>query len=149
VKLSISEAARRAGVDRATIHRKIREGVLSKEIGEGDRPFIDLSELARLYPLAVAPAQGARSDVPQLRTEERAGDSNGLAVEIAVLRERVSALERERDQLAEDKRAGAEREARLLTLAEVSQRLLADQRPAGPERRPGFFGRLLVRDRDR
>jgi transposase-like protein len=50
VKLSISEAARRAGVERPTLYRKLKSGALSKGIGDDGKPCIDLSELARLYP---------------------------------------------------------------------------------------------------
>ena len=137
VKLSISEAARRAGVDRATIQRKVREGKLSKENDESGRPLIELSELARVYPAALAGAQGPRSDAQQLRAVDESSDFSRLEIELAVLQERVRSLERERDQFVE-------REARLLALAEASQRLLADQSPTSATR-PGFLGRLFGR----
>ena len=81
----------------------------------------------------------------QLSAGESAGNSSALQVELASLRERCAALIRERDELAADKADWRGERDRLIALAEVSQRLLVDQRPAETERRPGWIGRLFGR----
>lgn len=146
MKVSISEAARRAGVNRKTIQRKLEDGILSKEIGNEGQPLIDLSELCRVYPNAIDDGTGERTDMGQEGTGESAGDFSLLAIENARLRERCASLERERDELAADKRDLRVERDRLLGLAEGSQRLLSDQRPIEQPPRPaGLLGRLFGR----
>lgn len=122
VKLSISEAARRAGVNRTTLHRRIEKGELSKEIGDDGKPVIDLSELARLYPAVVKAeqAQQSRQQSVQHANEHHATDA--LLRENSLLRETVDDLRRERD--------------RLLGVVETQTKLISDQRP----QRGGFLG---------
>jgi hypothetical protein len=64
VKLTISEAARRAGVRRTAIYRKRDAGKLSRDTDRDGNPVIDLSELTRRYPHAVTDP-GQRRDVPR------------------------------------------------------------------------------------
>lgn len=118
MKLSISEAARRAGVNRTTLHRRIEKGELSKEIGDDGKPVIDLSELARLYP-AVVKAEQAQQE-KQHPVEQIATDA--LLRENNLLRETVDDLRKERD--------------RLIGVVETQTRLISDQRP----QRGGFLG---------
>ena len=122
MKLSISEAARRAGVNRTTLHRRIEKGELSKEIGDDGKPAIDLSELARLYPAVVKSerAQHAPQQAMQHPVEQAATDA--LLRENNLLRETVDDLRRERD--------------RLIGVVETQTRLISDQRP----QRGGFLG---------
>lgn len=122
MKLSISEAARRAGVNRTTLHRQIEKGTISKEIGEDGKPVIDLAELARVYPSAVSP-QRAQQGV-QHQSEQVGTDA--LLRENSLLRETVDDLRKERD--------------RLLGVVEQQTRVLTDQRPGS-----GFWGRIFGR----
>jgi len=48
--LSVSEAARRCGVDRTTIQRKIREGKLNRTTGKGGIVGVTLESLRQEYP---------------------------------------------------------------------------------------------------
>lgn len=120
MKLSISEAARRAGVNRTTLHRQIEKGRISKETGDDGKPVIDLSELARVYPAVVSP-QGAQHGVQQ--QSEQVG-TDALLRENNLLRETVDDLRKERD--------------RLLGVVEQQTRILTDQRPGS-----GFWGRMF------
>jgi hypothetical protein len=134
VKLSISEAARRAGVSRTNIYRKLNAGRLSKEADDNGNLVIDLSELARLYPHAIDDP-GHLSDTT--RTPHRAPYVDS---ESAALRELVAVLQQDKDRLAAEldrvrtearvdaDNARIERE-RLVGLIEGMQRQLADLRP--------------------
>lgn len=90
VKLSISEAARRAGIQRQTLYRKIKAGAISTVCGEDGQPQIDLSELARVFPSAVATATQPVT-APDITTDSL------LQQEIKHLRERLDVAERDRD----------------------------------------------------
>jgi hypothetical protein len=146
MRLTISEAARRAGVDRKAIYRHLEKGMLSKEITmEGDAR-IELSELARLYPQAVD-ATGEAS--PRHRKTGRDGTDTAQQV-IQALRERIAAMEADKARmLAERERDRGERD-RLMDLLEAAQRKLTGPvitepppRPATPTQPPrGFWARL-------
>ena len=127
MKLSISEAARRAGVERPTLYRKIKSGLISKEIGPDGKPVIDLSELARLYPGVTN-----RDTVSQYTTSDTSEQANNtlsdsaLQMEVKMLREQVTALQTDKEWLKGQ--------------LEAQTRLLSDQSPKG-----GFWSRLRGR----
>ena len=50
-KHSISEAAKLTGKARSTLHRHLKDGKISKEIGADGQPVIDTAELVRVYGL--------------------------------------------------------------------------------------------------
>lgn len=126
-KHSVSEAARIAGKSRSTIHRHIKQGRISKEIGPDGEPLIDTSELSRVYGDVVQPT--ASSGQHMLHAETPLQDLETKA-ELLALRRENEALRDERDRWA----AQAER----LTL------LLADQRPK-QSRAPSLLARLFSR----
>ena len=65
-KVTVTEASRRAGVDRSTIHRKVKNGTISVEVGPDGRKRIDLSELQRVYPgAATGDAPPATESAPR------------------------------------------------------------------------------------
>ncbi len=92
--LSISAAARAAGVDRATLHRALKSGRLSATTDETGARVIDTAELARVFPLkstgervTVTPPTG-----PGVLEQARMADES-----VAVLRERIRGLEEQRE----------------------------------------------------
>jgi transposase-like protein len=123
VRLSISEAARRAGVQRQTLYRKIKSGAISTVQGEDGQPLIDLSELARLFPAVVTSA------APPVTAPDSPADSL-LQAEIKHLRERLDAAERDRDAWRDQARQ----------LARLAPPAGAEQAP-----RPGWWQRLTRR----
>lgn len=141
MKLTISEAARRAGVRRMTIYRKLEAGKLSKETDESGNSVIDLAELARVYPHAVTSSN---------RNSETHRDVSETGAEAAEIRELRTLLEQERqerqreradkDDVIADLR---QQRDRLLALHEADQRLLADLRERPPPRHHGWFARLM------
>lgn len=90
MKLSISEAARRAGIQRQALYRKIKAGAISTVRSEDGQPQIDLSELARVFPAAIA-ATAQPVTASDITTDSL------LQQEIKHLRERLDAAERDRD----------------------------------------------------
>lgn len=134
MKLSISEAARRAGVKRMTIYRKIENGKLSKETGANGKSVIDFAELTRLYPNAVnATSQTMRQFVAGKNTQ----DISALHDLVAMLKQDKERLTGELDQqrLASQADMAREREERyrLMALLETLQHQLTDQRPSAQE----------------
>lgn len=127
--LSLSEAARRAGVDRSTIYRKLKQGALSATIGPDNARKIELAELLRLYPGAdTETTDRTPRGKPERTTGEKAAEINSLQRELNAAREQVADLRRDRDRQVEDLRGERDR---LLSIVENQTRLLADQRDRG------------------
>lgn len=126
-KHSISEAARLTGKSRSTLHRHLKQGKLSKEIGPEGEPVIDTSELARVY--GTLSHQG----VLPASTKQQPGtpsDDAATKAEMEALRRENETLREERDRWA--------------TQAERLTLLLSDQRP--PQgRSQGLLARFLGR----
>lgn len=89
--VSMGEAARQAGVSKATIHRHIKAGKLSAVRKEDGSYAIDPAELFRAYP---APRQPETVSVRQVETPAETPET---AREITLLRERVEELKQDRD----------------------------------------------------
>ena len=93
--VTLGEAARRTGLSKATISRAVKSGKLSAaEVHPNGSYSIDLAELARVYDLK--PGDGFTN--PLVKHLETPPEMGGLQVEIAVLRERLSAISREREE---------------------------------------------------
>jgi len=82
--LSIAEAARLAGVDRATLYRYLKSGRLSMTRSEKSKPAIDMAELLRVFP------QAGESSQPVTPATESAAAST-----VAVLQQKLEAAQRE------------------------------------------------------
>jgi DNA-binding transcriptional MerR regulator len=130
-QLSISDAARIAGVSRVTLHRYIKAGKLSRT-PEG---LIDTAELLRigmvLHPDTVYQPVTVQQDVTPPATPPVS------PAETATLQQLISVLQRELDAAHAREQAARDREALLLQMLQQvqqqSQRLLeAGQPPPGP-----------------
>lgn len=126
MKLSISAAARRAGIERKVLYRRIEKGHLSKEVDENGKPVIDLAELARLYPHAA-------NDCPDRIPGKATRDSMTLMQEmINLLKQDRARLEAELSQARAEIRTANEQNmterAKLLETIDSITRLLTDQR---------------------
>ena len=119
---SMGEAARQAGVSKATIHRAIKAGKLSAAKKDDGSYVIDPAELFRAYPsVKQAGTVTARRSVTPHETPPETPD---MTRENAMLRERISELKEERDAWRNQ-----------------AQRLLL----AAPTEKGGFLGRLFSR----
>jgi len=88
---SMGEAARQAGVSKATIHRHIKAGKLSAVRKDDGSYSIDPAELFRVYP----PTK--RDETVSVRHSETAINTVETDREIAWLRERIEELKQDRD----------------------------------------------------
>jgi excisionase family DNA binding protein len=122
--LSITEAARRAGVDRSTIQRAVRAGRLSATRDGTGRRCIDAAELVRVY--GAPPLHAARTDeaLPQ-------------ADMVALLREQVQALQADKAHLA----ALLAREQQQVDAYRQQVEELRQQQLPGPRR--GWLARVV------
>jgi len=143
-KLSVSEAAKAAGVARSTLYEKIKDG----EISRGTDKTIDTAELVRVFgELAEARAddkgagQGEAASTP-----ERAAHAlwlQELADRQQTQIERLQAIvERQSEQLREaDERAAIERGGLLAQLDRTTALLPAPAGASEPSR--GFWSKLF------
>jgi predicted site-specific integrase-resolvase len=115
-KIGVVAAANAAGVSRATINRYLKSGKLSATADRKGARVIDTAELARVF----GDLQPAATN-QQPRVQPRAT--------IAVLQEKLAALESENATLRRELDTAHDEKARLLALVEKGhQRLLTDQR---------------------
>lgn len=89
--VSMGEAARQAGVSKATIHRHIKAGKLSAVRKDDGSYAIDSAELFRAYPPQRPP------ETVSVRQAGTPTETPETAREIALLRERVEELKLDRD----------------------------------------------------
>lgn len=101
MQVSLSEAAKMAGITRSTLYAHIKEKGISVIDAKTKRPKIDVSELVRIYGDKVKPLDQIAASKALKATE----GEQSLTTEVAVLRERLKTAElereRERRQLSE------------------------------------------------
>ena len=150
-KFSISDAAKRAGVERTTLYRKIDKGELSAEIDAHGTKVIDASELLRVYPDASV-IDNRTTGMQQMRTVETQQNATADATMAVLLREaemreeKIEDMKRRIEALEADKTDLRSERDRLLKVIEeqsASVKLLTagDQTKAKTGRRFLFFGR--------
>ena len=106
--LTLTQAAKTAGIARSTLYRAIHDGRISVVSKPDGGKGIDTSELQRVFgPLQSATKLARQYDAPQ---------------DVALLQTRIDALERENRLLRDEIQASRERENKLLDV--VSQGLL-------------------------
>ena len=106
--LSMTQAAQQAGISRSTLYRAIRAGRLSVASQPNGSRGIDTAELMRVF----GPLQAETGQVIQ----------SGTSLDIAVMRERCTMLEREIEWLRAELADAKNEKTRLLGMLE--QRLL-------------------------
>ena len=115
--LTLTQAAKTAGIARSTLYRAIHNGRLSVVSKPNGSKGIDTSELQRVFgPLQNTTELTRQPDAPQ---------------DVALLQARIDALERENGLLRDEIQASRERENKLLDV--VSQGLL--EAPQGRHRK--------------
>jgi hypothetical protein len=144
-KLTISDAARRASVERSTLYRRAQRGEISFEKGPDGKPRIDLSELLRVYPDADPSPHPAT--VAQTRSGQRtqqASESRGLEREIELLRQQVAMLQADKEDLR--RRLDRAEEDRTTALRLLEGRRTSDEGMVRrAHRNRGRFAQLLDR----
>ena len=115
--LTLTQAAKTAGIARSTLYRAIRNGRLSVVSKPNGSKGIDTSELQRVF----GPLQSTTKPTRQ----------NDTLQDVALLQARIDALERENGLLRDEIQASQARESKLLDM--VSQGLL--ERPKNKRRK--------------
>ena len=107
MQVSISKAAEMVGITRATLYRHIEKKNISVEKDEEGNPKIDVSELVRVYGDKVTPIEQLNSDKSdtgeQDKTPSKTSAQGTLATEVEVLKERIKAIEQEKDKGEEER----------------------------------------------
>ena len=127
--LSISEAARLAGIDRRTLQRQIARGTVSMTAAPGESRGIELSELLRVYPAA---AMRSGVDVTMPQAAARQSEAAPPATELRHAQDKIAALEDKIADIIAQLEAAQRRELWLQSqIDQIQQRLLPP---------PGFSG---------
>lgn len=129
-KHSISDAAKVVGKHRSTIQKHIREGKLSKLIDTEGNPYIETSELLRVYKNLESPVdQDSRvADVNQQQSTE------GSSVQIAELKAQLEIERLKREKAEALLHKTSESEAGWKDIADRLSLLLTDQREVATQR---------------
>lgn len=133
---TLGEAARTAGVSKATIHRQIKAGKLSATRHDDGSYSIDPAELHRVHPFQVNGSEQTpvrQHGTPDETPRNPAGDV--LQAELSGARALIAALEQQLADTRTDRDAWREQ-------AQQSQRLL-EHKEAKAEPRRGFLSRLF------
>lgn len=148
-QVSISEAARLAGVSRSTLNRHLKDGAISKHRDTSGRPYIETSELLRFYGELSRSDRTEQDSVGQHGTDqfkqvvsdlERKLYEAQAALDLETVRREAEEAARERAEAGEAHwRAQAER----LTL------LLTDQRKGAVELQQPWWRRIVGGGHDR
>ncbi len=111
-RLTLAQAASMTGLSRSTLNRATKSGKLSAHRDEAGAIHIDASELARVFPLTSHEPVQRRA----MTSHDEPHDEETV-VELAVLRAKLEAVERERTGWAQ------ERETLGATVADLRKRL--------------------------
>lgn len=148
-KLSITEAARQAGICRQYLYTKyIKPGALTVHKDEQDKPYIDSAELLRVFDGRLpGPKQSVTVDASQQAVSRRSAtvvnDSHTveLQAEVKALREQLTAAQ-EREKSTQARERWLEQTVDKLTdTIKLLEHRPADQPAQAPRR--GFFARLF------
>lgn len=122
--VSVTEAARLTGKNRATIHRYIKQGKLSQISDATNTKKVDTSELIRVFgSLTATSATPTQSDVIQHDATSKADQS------VALLQQKIALLE----QLIESKNKELQRQDEHIDSLKQAMLLIESKLPATPE----------------
>ena len=136
-KLNLTQAAKAAGIARGTLYKHI-------QLDDKGKRAIDTSELMRVY------GEINQPETDDERSAERPIEHKETQEEtevMQVLRERIGGLEKQVEDLRQDKEASGKRESELIDILKQQQILLlppGDTEKGGKDtKKTGFFGRLF------
>jgi chromosome segregation ATPase len=102
-KVTVREAALLTGKSRETINTATKDGTISYTHNEKNHKVIDISELQRVYPIVKPMAEIEQSDSVKSGQNRTVSSQSDLEKEVAVLKERLDGLTREKDHLTEER----------------------------------------------
>ncbi|MCB0018210.1 MAG: hypothetical protein KDE09_10510 [Anaerolineales bacterium] len=121
--LTMGEAAKQAGISKATLSRAIKNGRVSATRNDKGGWDIDPAELFRVYPRNSATVADNGSVKQDATPSATADETPALKAEIEGLKAQLALMREQLDDV-KDQRDGWQKQA------ENTQRLLADMRPA-------------------
>lgn len=146
--VSISEAARLAGVGRATLYRRIDDGTISTVQNHDGSRGIDTSEILRVFGCLQAtaetnagrPAEVSRGQPETVSSAAFLSTDAGAMEEVQALKHQnqlllanLTSARKALDEARDREARLLEREERLLSMVEQSQRLLTDKTKPLPQ----------------
>lgn len=138
--VSISEAARLAGVSRKTVQRHISSGKLSATLSQGadaGMRQVEISELMRVYGSLDAPVPETK--IPQVPSLSGQGDALGQVIEAQ--KETIDLLKKHVDELTTEKR---ELRAQVVGLLEYRKQMSEASAPENKSKRMIVMWGLLI-----
>ena len=142
-ELNLTQAAKAAGIARGTLYKHIQEGKISCQLDDKGKRVIDTSELMRVYGDIKQP------ETTHERLEERPIEHKETQEETEVtqvLRERIGDLEKQVEDLRQDKEISSKRESELLDILKQQQTLLlplGNTEKAEKHLKKRFFSKLF------
>ncbi len=98
-KVSMSDAAKMAGVSRATFYRHIEDKGISTEKNKKGAQVVDISELLRVYGDDLKSLEDVEKDKTSKKEKgETPQDKGSVSVELEVIKERLKNFENERER---------------------------------------------------
>ncbi len=101
-KVTVREAALLTGKSRETINTATKDGTISHTHNEKNHKVIDISEFQRVYPI-IKSMEEIKSGSVQSRQNRTVNSQSGMEKELAVMKERLEGLVREKDHLTEER----------------------------------------------
>lgn len=102
-KVSVREAALLTGKSRETINTATKDGTISFTLNEKNHKVIDISELQRVYPIVNSMEEIQKSDTVKSSQNRTVNGQSDLEKDLAVMKERLESLTREKDHLTEER----------------------------------------------
>ncbi len=131
MRMNIHQAAKAVGVARSTLYRDIQDGKVSVGKDGRGKPYVDVSELERAYGSVTLPDTSETVPNGQSDTPQKDKKDSALQGEFDLLREQITLLKDERDDLR--RRLDEETEERRMTQAKLTA-LLTYEREKAPEK---------------
>ena len=150
-QFTVAEAARRAGVERTTLYRKLQKGEISALQDVTGGKVIDASELLRVYADAdVLTPYGELATLQDAAEQQAATESDEaplLRQQLTMHERQIAELERRLEQVRHDKDDVIDDLRRRLDDESTERRrltaILTDQRPLQAPAAKGFLARVF------
>jgi predicted site-specific integrase-resolvase len=133
MRLNINQAAKAVGVARSTLYRDIQDGKVSVGKDGRNKPFVDVSELERVYGNVTLSDTSESVLKVQSDTHKKDNKDNVLQREVDLLREQIDLLKNERDDLRHRLDSESEERRKLTMLLTHQTENVEQPKPKEPE----------------
>jgi predicted site-specific integrase-resolvase len=133
MRLNINQAAKAVGVARSTLYRDIQDGKVSVGKDGRNKPFVDVSELERVYGNVALSDTSESVLIGHRDTHKKDNKDNVLQREVDLLREQIDLLKDERDDLRHRLDSESEERRKLTMLLTHQTENVEPPKPKEPE----------------